>query len=218
MKTLGRGLQIWHIKSSQEGPLSLSKRADLDLEKWLSDSTRVFANYGAGRAFEGFIHVVFKRDETLIAVTARDRLIGPEEILIPYLVGFDVPTLKERFRIQTPGHVESLSWAVSGQLIACCSGGNACSIEPERGTLSVLPIQAAPCCCHPIHDICTFAIPVGTTSNEKYHMRVVWLDGLATITEQPIFGFVHDMCWSMDGTKLFAVTSAGDLWTCTFPE
>ena len=138
-----------------------------------------------------------------------------------WILGFNVSTLGERFRIQT-GLLENgpLSWAVSGQLIAC-SDKNVLSIEPEMGRVSTLPFQADDCCCHPINDICAFASRVEYRSNENpalSNVFIVRLTDFVTVTEQLLPGYVGDMCWSVDGKKLYVVTSEGDLWTCSFPE
>ena len=226
---MGDALSIWEIESDKERPLGAVKRAELGFIEWLLQSSEIQRELPSvdlplavqdGFAFFG--DAVFNPDGTLIAVNALLELDEVHDsIRREWILAFDVSTLEQRFRIETgsPGN-NPLSWTVSGQLIAC-GDKNVLSIEPDRGRFSELLIQAENCCCHPVHNICAFASLVGYRSDKNpalCKIHIVRLHDLDTVTEQSVAGYILQMRWSTDGTKLYVLTTEKELWTCAFPE
>ena len=204
----------------------------LEPDAWLAED-EVFV-----RRHEGFIvnsprllnDFTFNPNEKLIAVSAANRLEyrhadgivaggGDVEEELPNLeiwsiVAFDVSNLRQRFRVEIPGPVTSMSWTNSSCLMVCCDGG-VYSIEAKTAELSRLPIQAELCRCHPEQNICAFGEqqwPMERYGSGDRVFVVSW--NLRTIAEKGGIGGVRDIVWSTDGKKLYAISGKNELWIC----
>ena len=179
--------------------------------------------------FDGFGKAVFSPDSTVVALSATDRLDfarevapqhnddesaaeGVDQVEVYSVVGFDVRSLHQTFRVEVPEPVTSLAWSRGGRLVVC-TGGRVVVVEPKSSQLVTLPFQAESCRSHPSNEWCAFASQqrpwARTDADERLFVRD--LTDFKQVTDQPIAGGIHDMTWSSDGKALLAISSRASL-------
>jgi hypothetical protein len=128
---------------------------------------------------------------------------------------FEVPGLRILRRINPPDNVVALSWrADQRHLVMCGPYERTFMLDSTTGEVIRLPFQASICCCHPTErDICAFAgggrIAIGRLSD------------FFVIDERPFSdedAGTFDMCWSRDGSKLYAASGTGRTYIYTLPN
>jgi hypothetical protein len=87
-------------------------------------------------------------------------------------------------------------------------------LDSTTGEVIRLPFQAGICCCHPTEpDICAFAgggrIAIGQLSDFFVIDERSFSDDDAG---------TFDMCWSRDGSKLYAASGTGRTYIYTLPN
>jgi WD40 repeat protein len=154
----------------------------------------------------GFRSVAFAPDERcLLAIAelaprAPNILTHSDELYL-----FDIPSLRVIRRINTSDPLWSFSWRVDQRYVVA-SGTNSRTflLDTNTGEATFLPLQAAFCCCHPSTDICAFADRIGITIARLPDCSIV---DYHKIGEQDIDTL--EVCWSLDGTELFAASGTG---------
>lgn len=84
------------------------------------------------------------------------------------------------------------------------TNGRTFLLDMDTTESACLPLQAAFCCCHPSKDICAFVDSIGITIAQFPDCSI--LDH-HTIHERDIDTL--EVCWSLDGTELFAASGSG---------
>jgi hypothetical protein len=218
----------------QGGKGETKQSSKLDDSYFYRMSREFFAGRGefTPDSFYGFSHPEFSPEESLLAVSAVDRLAYPREgtpekrvdfieeakgpkLKVSSIVALKVPMLRQAFRVEVPSEVTSMSWASDGRLIACC-GGEVYCIDPKAPQPSKLSIQARVCRCHPTRDICAFGEHEWHTGDSSSRLSVLRLNPLNVITEKAT-GPIQDITWGIDGRKLYVLSGTEDFWTCTLP-
>jgi WD40 repeat protein len=230
-------LAIWHIEQIET--CSLEKRVELDIGEWFSGTSWFFSRdeyRGASfNLFDGFYAAAFNSHSTVVALSAINRLEFPREVAprdedqeestgeevdrlsVYSVVGFDVPSLHQKFRTEVPAYVESLAWSQQGRLVIC-SSSQVAVVEPNSSKLLALPFQGDICLCHPNHEWCAFASrrwPWDVVNGDD-RLVIADLTDFNEISEQRITGGIYDMAWSSDGHALLAISSKGEFWECDF--
>ena len=185
--------------------------------------------------FDGFGEAVFSPDSTVVALSATDQLDFVREVApqdndqrnqrrktwirfdVYSVVGFDVRSLHQTFRVEVPERVDSLAWSRGGRLVVC-TGGKVAVVEPKSSQLVALPFHATICRSHPSTEWCAFASQQQPWTKTDPDERLVVRDltDFKQVTEQPGVGGIYDMAWSSDGKALLAISSKGEFWECDF--
>ena len=139
-----------------------------------------------------------------------------DQIDVYSVVGFDVRSLHQTFRVEVPKRVDSLAWSRGGRLVVC-TGGKIAVVEPKSWQLVTLPFHATICRSHPNNEWCAFAQqrPWARTDADE-RLFVLDLTDFKQVTEQRGVGGIHDMAWSSEGKALLATSSKGEFWECDF--
>jgi WD40 repeat protein len=230
-------LGIWHI--SEIETCSVEKRVELDIGEWFNETSWFHSRDEYRGAefdlFDGFGEAVFSPDSTVVALSATDRLdfareVDPQDnddelateeavdrIAVYSVVGFDVPSLHQTFRVEVPEPVNSLAWSRGGHLVVCTSGKVAVA-EPKSSQLVTFPFHATICRAHPSNEWCAFASQQWHWPRSGADERLVVCDltDFKQVTEQPGAVGIYDMAWSSNGKALLAISSKGEFWECDF--
>ena len=230
-------LAIWHIEQIETR--SVEKRVELDIGEWFDETSSFFSRNkyrGAGfNLFDGFGEAVFSPDSTVIALSATNRLdfareVDPQDsddesaaeevdqVEVYSVVGFDVRSLHQTFRVEVPEPVNSLAWSRGGRLVVC-TDGKVAVVEPKSSQLITFPAHATICRSHPSNEWCAFASQQWHWPRSGADERLVVFDltDFKQVTERRGAGGIYDMAWSDDGKALFAISSNGEFWQCDFP-
>lgn len=229
-------LAIWHIEQIET--CWLEKRVELNIEEWFNETSWFFSRdeyRGASfNLFDGFGEAVFSPDSTVVALSATNRLdfareAAPQDndeesteedvdqVEVYSVVGFDVRSLHQTFRVEVPQRVDSLAWSRGGRLVVC-AGGKVAVVEPKSSRLVISPFHATICRSHPSNEWCAFASQQWPWDRADADERLVVSDltDFKHVTDQPGAGGIHDMAWSSDGKALLAISSKGEFWECEF--
>jgi WD40 repeat protein len=177
--------------------------------------------------FFGFGCVEFSPDDNFLAAVAIVRT--GTEIRWSHrdddrVIIYGVPGLQEEASIEAYGQAIDLSWAANSQyIVCCCLDRRTYQINPLSAESSRLPFEADMCRCHPLENVCAFALGRGNhymrnydsyfaelhEKGTRHRIYIADLDNQSVIDEQTGSGAVVDMRWSSDGKKLYAVTEDG---------
>lgn len=140
-----------------------------------------------------------------------------DQLTVYSVVGFDVQSLHQTFRVEVPHQVDSLAWSRGGRLVVC-AGGQVGVVEPKSSQLVISPFHARICRSHPSNEYCAFASQQWPWESAHADERLIVRDltDFKRVTDQHAAGDIYDMAWSSDGKALFAISSKGELWECDF--
>ena len=123
------------------------------------------------------------------------------------LVLLEVPSLQKRSLWHAQGRITDLAWTHDSRGLIFCSGGQAYRLAPEGLEPESLPFGAELCACHPHLPIC-LCFSSWLRSSAKGRLFLVDLQRLEVFDEHAADG-IADVCWSLDGSKAYAVTNDG---------
>lgn len=166
------------------------------------------------RGLYGFDALAFDPKSKLLAVVSQIR--GAND----GIVIFDLPTLGETDRIATNGRVNDLSWTADGRfLLFTCDE----KLFKVAGTGSKLPLvtnlEFDLCACNPIRDVIALArghfVQVADDQGHVDHkyegglISIRKLSDLSVISEYAAPSGITGLCWSSDGSQLYAISYDG---------
>jgi hypothetical protein len=212
------GLRLWSVDSKSRGamPFAGGKPAELSIAgcsswpEWQKlDGPDMDAPADAsfdeadGGALSGFGRCAFSPSErTLASVVEVEGEWADDSIAF-----LGVPELARQNVFHAQGHITDLAWACDSRRVVYCSAGQASIVAANTLDFAPLPFGAELCACHP-------HLPLGLFFSSWLKNSAKGRLFLADLNRHAVFDEyaaedVVDLRWSLDGTKAYAVTSAG---------
>jgi len=159
-------------------------------------------------AFWGFGCTAFSPDETQLASAVETEGDWTDDAIVL----LEIPSLRKRGLWHAQGHVTDMAWTHDGGKLIFCAAGQAFRLslenaEPQGGEPESLPFGAELCACHPHLPIC-LCFSSWLKSSAKGRLFLVDLQRLEVFDEHAAEG-IGDLCWGLDGSKAYAMTSDG---------
>ncbi|MDP9162048.1 MAG: WD40 repeat domain-containing protein [Acidobacteriota bacterium] len=153
--------------------------------------------------------LIFAPDEKVLLVVAEMEI--KSNSIREALFILDVPTLGilKRLTLDEGESVTSLSWRHKhSQVMISYASEKTVLLSVEESKITALPFKSSTCCCHPTNaDLCAFV------GNGRVFIANV--ETRALVTEHAVEdNGVMALCWSSDGSRLFAASSTGWAYTC----
>ncbi|MGH9682412.1 MAG: WD40 repeat domain-containing protein [Candidatus Acidiferrales bacterium] len=161
------------------------------------------AEPGDEGGFGGYGRAAFSPDEKAVAsVVAIEGDWADDSIVIA-----NVPSMQRQIFHQAQGHVTDIAWASGSQQLVYCSAGQAYRLDIETMSTDALPFGAELCVCHPNLPLC-LCFSSWLKNSARGRLFIVDLNRLTICDERPAED-IADLCWSIDGSKAYAVTHDG---------
>ena len=170
---------------------------------WMDADASVGKDFGDEGRFLGYSRMDFSPDDKyLAAVVEFDGEWADDSLLI-----VQTKSLARVRVLRAQGHITDVRWVPGTNDLIFCSGGQAYCQHPVAEDPTTLPFAAEICRCHP-----TLGLVAGYCSllknSAKGRLFIANLPDGSILDECTAEGVV-DICWSEDGTKLYAVTQDG---------
>jgi len=154
-------------------------------------------------AFWGFGCTAFSPDEMRLAAAVEMEGDWTDDAIVV----LEMPSLRKLGLWHAEGHITNMSWSAAGRELIYCAAGQAFWLSPEAAEQQALPFGAELCSCHPQLPIC-LCFSSWLKSSAKGRLFLVDLRRLEVVDEHAAEG-IADLCWSLDGSKAYAMTSDG---------
>ena len=151
----------------------------------------------------GFGPMAFSTASGLIAVALR----FPEEWADDHILLAGAPGLTTGTIVPIQGNATDMSWDARGENLIYCAGGKVFAANLASRAILPLPFNAEICRCHPILPICAcYSSWLKDSANGR--LFITEMRTGRTLDECDAEG-VLDLCWSVDGERVYAVTRDG---------
>jgi WD40 repeat protein len=151
----------------------------------------------------GFGPMAFSTASKLVAVALR----FPEEWADDHILLAGAPTLNTGTIVPIQGNATDMSWDARGENLIYCAGGKVFAANLASRAIAPLPFNAEICRCHPILPICAcYSSWLKDSANGR--LFITEMRTGRTLDECDAEG-VLDLCWSVDGERVYAVTRDG---------
>jgi WD40 repeat protein len=151
----------------------------------------------------GFGPMAFSSVSGLVAVALR----FPEEWADDHILLAAARSLASGTIVPIQGNATDMSWDARGENLIFCAGGKVFAANLASRSIIPLPFNAEICRCHPILPICAcYSSWLKDSANGRLFITEARTGRV--IDECDAEGVV-DLCWSVDGERVYAVTRDG---------
>jgi WD40 repeat protein len=195
-------IYLWNL-SPHHAAGDEARAREIGPDHWKDADASAGNDFGDEGRFLGYSRMDFSPDDKyLAAVVEFDGEWADDSLLIVQTQSL------ERWRLsRAQGHITDVRWIPEGSGLIFCSGGQAYAQHLVDEDPATLPFAAEICRCHP-----TLGLVAGYCSllknSAKGRLFIANLPDGSILDECTAEGVV-DICWSDDGTKLYAVTQDG---------
>ncbi|MGA8074378.1 MAG: WD40 repeat domain-containing protein [Candidatus Acidiferrales bacterium] len=161
------------------------------------------AEPGEVTVLAGFGPMAFSIASGLIAVALR----FPEEWADDHILLAAAPSLSSGTIVPIQGNATDMSWDARGENLIFCAGGKVFAANLATRSIVPLPFNAEICRCHPILPICA-CYSSWLKDSENGRLFITEARTGRIVDECDAEGVV-DLCWSVDGERVYAVTRDG---------
>ena len=198
-------LRLWSAKqdaSEQHGPPAGPATREIGVPDSIEPQQygEEFAEEGS---FRGYGKAAFSPNESLLASVLEIQGEWADDSIIL----LDVPDMKRQVVFAAQGHITDLTWLPGGQQIVYCAAGQSYQLDVDSLNFEPLPFGAELCACHPHFPLCV-CFSSWLKNSAKGRVFLADLSRQTVFDEYPAEGVV-DLCWSLDGSKAYAVTRDG---------
>lgn len=194
-------LQLWKTHGNPPAPGGAPSNV-LGPADWL-EGQAFGEEFRSEGEFAGYGRVAFRPDEEALAVVVQRKGEWADDSLLIC----EVPSLRRRALADAQGRITDLHWTHDAKQIIFCAGGQSYSFMLDGLSISPLPFAAELCRCHPFSPLCA-CYNSWLKHTAKGRLFIVGLDDMQILDECPAEG-IADLCWSRDGSKLYAVAEEG---------
>lgn len=161
------------------------------------------AEFGDEGAFSGYGCIAFSPDEKSLATVVEFQGDWADDSILM----MNVPSLAKQNIHSARGHVTCLTWAPDGRELIYCASGQGYRLTIAGNDAEELPFGAEMCAYHPELPVCLcFSSWVKDSSQGR--LFLVDMNRL-TIYDEREAEAIGDLCWSLDGTRAFAIAQDG---------
>lgn len=151
----------------------------------------------------GFGPMAFSSVGGLIAVALR----FPDEWADDHILLAAAPSLESGTIVPIQGNATDMSWDPRGQNLIFCAGGKVFAANLASRSIVPLPFNAEICRCHPIIPVCAcYSSWLKDSANGRLFITEA---RTGRILDECDAEGVLDLCWSVDGERVYAVTRDG---------
>jgi len=161
------------------------------------------AQPGDVAVLSGFGPMAFSSVGGLVAVALR----FPEEWADDHILLASAPSMTSGTIVPIQGNATDMSWDARGENLIYCAGGKVFAANLESRGIIPLPFNAEICRCHPIAPVCAcYSSWLKHSANGR--LFITEMRTGRVLDECDAEGVV-DLCWSVDGERVFAATRDG---------
>ena len=201
-------LRLWPAAQPATASMPFDANAAAELlapslaENWLEHVTDEMDSI-AESGLAGFGPLAFSPDESTLAAVAEIEGDWADDSLVLLAL----PNFTRRAVIPAQGRITDLAWTPDNRQLIYCSGGQAYRVAVQSHESETLPFGAELCAVHP-HLPLALCFSSWLKNSAKGRLFLVDLNRLAIFDEYAAEGVVT-LRWSLDGSKVFSVTSDG---------